>query len=143
MRAQAKWRNAREGSAEKVDGVIYEDPQDSTGFGYSFVKNRMAKILDMTDKTKVEPGSGRRPSKYFLLHQYLERWKQVNESPTNKSEELTDNYSYDDEQSAQKIVLYALKREYERLKELIKNVQAELVLRESAMAILEKDIQKI
>jgi hypothetical protein len=56
---------------------------------------------------------------------------------------LTDNYSYDDEQSAQKIVLYALKREYERLKELIKNVQAELVLRESAMAILEKDIQEI
>jgi hypothetical protein len=129
-------------SSGKVDGVTYEDIQDNTGFGYSFVKNRMAEILEMTDKVQVEPGSGRRPSKYFLLHQYIERQKQANESFIDKSKELTDDYSYDDEQSARKIVLCSMKREYERLKETIKNAQTELTLRESAIAILEKDIQQ-
>lgn len=67
-----------------VKGVTYEDIQDSTRFGYSFVKNRMAEILGVTDRIKAEPGSGRRPSRFFLLHQYLERQQRKESDSTDR-----------------------------------------------------------
>jgi hypothetical protein len=125
----------------RLNGVTYEDIQDNTSFGYSFVKNRMAEILEMTDEIKVEPGSGRRPSRFFLLHQYLKRQEEEESGLTPSDGQSMEDGDYDDEQVAYKTVLASMKRERERLIKLLEEIQSDLRDRESAIRILEKDIK--
>jgi hypothetical protein len=125
----------------KLNGVTYEDIQDNTSFGYSFVKNRMTEILEITDEIKVEPGSGRRPSRFFLLHQYLKRQEEEASDLTPSDGQSMEDGDYDDEQVAYKTVLASMKRERERLIKLLEEIQSDLRDRESAIRILEKDIK--
>jgi hypothetical protein len=128
-------------NSSRLNGVTYEDIQDNTSFGYSFVKNRMAEILEITDEIKVEPGSGRRPSRFFLLHQYLKRQEGEESDSISSDVQSMKDGDYDDEQAAHKIVLASIKRERERLIKLLEEIQSDLRDRESAIRILEKDIK--
>jgi hypothetical protein len=124
----------------RVTGLTYEQIQDGTTYGYSFIKSRMPEILK-TDQIMVEPGSGRRPSRFFLPHQYEARQaKQENDSiqSVNRFEE---NEDYDDEQAARKTVLASMKRKHETLLKQLEEIQSEIKKRESAIEILEGDIR--
>jgi hypothetical protein len=124
-----------------IVGLTYEQIQDGTTYGYSFIKSRMPEILK-TNQIMVEPGSGRRPSRFFLPHQYLERQAKRENDAKQLVSHLEEDESYDDEQAARKTVLASMKKEHERLTKLFEEIQSELKDRESAIRILEKDINK-
>jgi hypothetical protein len=122
-----------------VRGLTYEQIQDGTAYGYSFIKSRMPEILK-TDQIMVEPGSGRRPSRFFLPHQYLERQSKKGNDSDQPSSQSGEGEDYDDEQAARKTVLASMKRERERLVKKLEEIQSDLKDRESAIRVLEKDI---